>query len=49
MRKLTKRATRSTSNHQNLPGATAYMGAVGDDEFAKIMKEQASADGVDVR
>ena len=25
------------------------MGAVGDDEFAKIMKEQASADGVDVR
>lgn len=30
-------------------GATAYMGAVGDDEYAKIMREQATADGVDVR
>jgi len=32
-----------------VPGATAYMGCVGDDDFAKIMADAATADGVDVR
>lgn len=32
-----------------VPGATAYMGCVGNDDFAKIMADAASADGVDVR
>lgn len=30
-------------------GATAYMGCVGDDEFAKTMTETAAGDGVEVR
>ena len=32
-----------------VPGATAYMGCVGDDAFAKTMEAAAKADGVDVR
>ena len=32
-----------------VPGATAYMGCVGDDAFAKTMETAAKADGVDVR
>jgi adenosine kinase len=32
-----------------VPGATAYMGCVGSDDFAKIMADAATADGVDVR
>jgi adenosine kinase len=32
-----------------VPGATAYMGCVGDDAFAKTMESAAKADGVDVR
>ena len=31
-----------------VPGATAYMGCVGDDEFAQKMTATASKDGVNV-
>jgi adenosine kinase len=32
-----------------VPGASSYMGCIGDDDFGKLMTKTAAEDGVDVR